>query len=85
MSNELMKVYKIIISILYILLFTWTGQAFGTTDEKLEKAYQLLKDLQYEAAVNLFESHLETNPADANIHLELAYVYIKLKQDYKAL
>lgn len=73
------------LSILCFIQFIQPFPVFAGAENKLDKAYQLLKAGDYEAAVKLFESHLEANPNDARIHLEAAYTYIKMKKDHDAL
>lgn len=50
-------------------------------EDILQRAYTHLSKQEYMPAISLFEEYLQANPGASRIHLEVAYVYLKISDD----
>ena len=66
-----------------VFLLAW-GLFAQTPDpayEPLAKAYEALRELQYDAAIPLFLKAIEAAPSRASIRKDLAYAYLKIGEN----
>ena len=72
------------LSLLLLASILAYGQAPDPAYEPLTRAYQLLKDKQYDEAITFFLKGIEAAPSRAAVRKDLAYAYLKIGETEEA-
>ncbi len=86
MNNKKIKMKKYEILIIGLIIILTSAKIFSqNSDSSLNLAYNKLREGKNLEAIELFENHISKNPNDTRIYLQLAYEYIKINNEDKAI